>query len=136
MFPWSERAVDSESFTPFLTFPSKVRFNTEFASLEPREYQIKEDPINGILTKKRKAIRAIALPGPDSLLSLGAGFATVDASKTVLVSGSRAQKEEDEEMKTIDPAYLSEYESKHPTKKKTILPGHNLRARIFKQLQS
>ena len=121
---------------PFLGFPSKVRLNTEFATLNPLDYQLKEDPIRGILTKKRKAIRAIALPGPDSLLGQGAGFVPTDMDTTVLVDGSRRKKEEeDEEMKAIDPAQLSEYETKHPTKKKTTLPGHNLRNRIFKQLQ-
>ena len=132
MFQWGG---GDESFTPCLLYSGKVRFNTDFATLSPVDYAIREDPIRGILTRKRKPIRAIALSNPDSLLSQGAGFTPTDDNMNVLVDGYRHQKEEDEEMKSISPAQLAEYETKHPTKKKTALPGHNLRAKIFKQLQ-
>ena len=136
MLPWSSYAQHGEGFNPFLLNSGKVQYHTGFASLDGEEYVVKEDPIRGILTKKRKPIRALALPGPESLLSQGVGFVPTNMDVDVLVDGYRQQKDEEEEMKSISPAQLSEYESKHPTKKKTTLPGHNLRNQIFRQLQA
>ena len=135
MLPWLNYTQHGEGFNPFLLNSGEVKYHTNFASLDGEEYVVKEDPIRGILTKKRKPIRALALPGPESLLSQGVGFVPTNMDVDVLVDGSRRQKDEEEEMKSITPAQLSEYESKHPNKKKTTLPGHNLRNQIFRQLQ-
>jgi hypothetical protein len=54
--------------------------------------------------------------------------------ENVLVDGTKAAQEEDEEMKSITPSQLVEYESTHPIKKKTTIPGHNLKKQIFRQL--
>lgn len=135
MLPWLSHTQHGEGFNPFLLNSGKVQYHTGFASLDGEEYVIKEDPIRGILTKKRKPIRALALPGPESLLSQATGFVPTNMDVDVLVDGYRQQKDEEEEMKSISPGELAGYEAKHPTKKKTTLPGHNLRNKIFKQLQ-
>ena len=133
MLPWGS---NFETFTPFLAIGGKVNYHTNFASLSSEDYHPTEDPIRGILSRKRKPIRTASLPTPDSLLTQGAGFVPTNGDVNVLVDGYRGQKDEDEEMKSISPGQLAEYEAKHPTKKKTTLPGHNLRTKIFKQLQS
>ena len=135
MLPWSCHNQHGEGFNPFLLNPGEVKYHTNFASLDGEEYVVKEDPIRGILTKKRKPIRAPALTSPESLLHQSTGFVPTNMDIDVLVDGSRQQKDEEEELKSITPAQLSEYESKHPNKKKTTLPGHNLRNQIFRQLQ-
>jgi len=93
MFPWLGHIQHGEGFNPFLLNSGKVKYHTDFASLAGEDYAVKEDPIRGILTKKRKPIRALALPGPESLLSQGVGFVPTNMDVDVLVDGSRQQKE-------------------------------------------
>lgn len=106
----------------------------------PVDYVRKVDPIKGILSRKRKPTRVNELPRAESLLSQGAGFVEVNNAHStpgnVFADGSKAlqETEEEEEMKSITPAQLAEYENAHPIKKKTTIPGHNLKKQIFKQL--
>lgn len=131
--------MHSEQFQPFLAIPGKMKFNTDFASMAPVDYVRKEDPIRGILTRKRKPSRINELPRAESLLTQGAMTISTNGDlqgpENVLVDGTKAPQEEDEEMKSITPSQLAEYESAHPIKKKTTIPGHNLKKQIFRQLE-
>jgi hypothetical protein len=45
------------------------------------------------------------------------------------------QVDDDDEPVAIEPGQIGQYEAKNPVKKAADYPGHNLKKRIFKQIE-
>ena len=137
MFSQLGQQQEQDQCSPFLSisqyFPAPV--DTKFSKIDPSEYRVVPDlPLNAIARrtgKKRKAVRfAIdATIGP-TLIELDPSIRS-----SAHHFGTQMQVDDDEEPAAIEPAQIGQYESKTPVKKATDYPGHNLKKRIFKQIE-
>ncbi len=129
----SEQDVSS----PFLGISSHytVPMDTRYSKIDPAEYRVVPDaPLSDIAKrtgKKRKAVRFATDTTSGPILT------ELDPSIHSLAHhfGSAQMQVDDEGPKSIDPGEISQYEAKTPVKKAADHPGHNLKKRIFKQIE-
>ena len=129
---------EQDQCSPFLSishyFPAPV--DTKFSKVDPSEYRaVPDPPLNAIARrtgKKRKAVRfAIdATVGP-TLIELDPSI----RSSAHHFGTQPMQMDDDEEPVAIEPGQIGQYEAKTPVKKAGDYPGHNLKKRIFKQIE-
>jgi hypothetical protein len=122
--------------TPFLGIGRhfKVPMDTRYSKIDPSEYRVvPEAPLSAVAKhtgKKRKAVRfAVDTTAGPILTELDPSI------HTLAHHFGSAQMQVDEEPKSIDPGEISQYEAKTPLKKAADYPGHNLKKRIFKQIE-
>ena len=132
---------EGDGYRPFLSLlphQTGIKRDTTFAELKPSDYHYQTASNLSLIArkgagKKRKAV-TFATP------TFATANAVVDldpflASRTHNFGVQEAMQVEDDEVKSIDPVELNKYENTHPIKKKTKLPGTNLKERIQRQLQ-
>ena len=129
---------EQDQCSPFLSisqyFPAPV--DTKFSKVDPSEYRaVPDPPLNAIARrtgKKRKAVRfAIdATVGP-TLIELDPSI----RSSAHHFGTQPMQVDDDDEPVAIEPGQIGQYEAKTPVKKAADYPGHNLKKRIFKQIE-
>ena len=138
MFGLGQWSSESDVSTPFLGISGyyNVPVDTKFSKIDTSEYrEVPEAPLSAVFRrtgKKRKAVRFHI----DA--SIGPELTEIDPSIHSSVhhfGSSEMQVEEHEEPKTIEPSEIAQYEAKTPVKKSTDYPGHNLKKRIFKQIE-
>jgi hypothetical protein len=124
--------------TPFLGISRHftVPMDTRHSTLDPCEYRVvPEAPLSAVAKrtgKKRKAVRfAVDTTAGPILTELDPSIHTLAHH----FGSAQMQVDEEEEPKSIDPGEISQYEAKTPLKKAADYPGHNLKKRIFKQIE-
>jgi len=123
--------------TPFLGIGRhfKVPMDTRYSKIDPSEYRVvPEAPLSAVAKhtgKKRKAVRFAVDTTAGPILT------ELDPSIHTLAHhfGSAQMQVDEEEPKSIHPGEISQYEAKTPLKKAADYPGHNLKKRIFKQIE-
>jgi hypothetical protein len=124
---------DDGIFRPFLSVFQPGQFVNKFAELQDHDYRPVENPLSGILGKKRKAVTYAQQEGAGPERNV-VGM-TGKEQKMKFGDPNRQKKESEERPSVVSPGELMDYEESNPSRVKGNKPGHKLKELLAKTFQ-
>ncbi len=121
---------DDGVFRPFLSVFQPVQFVHKFADLQDPSYRPVENPLGGIIGKKRKAVMFAQPEGIGTERNV-TGM-TGKEQKMKFGDPNRQRKESEEKPAMISPSEMMEFEDENPSRVKGNKPGHKLKELLAK----